>query len=296
MHEPATHAASQSDAAANLARPLPALARNVPPYETTLAFAVATQSPMRIAPSDANTPSTATHGPEDDFRKAVDVGDWVAAATALDQLPDATIQRLITPLPPVALASLDSAARDLAAIVGHTNRVHRNIVFKTNALPPAQPHPDKVRVVKPGTKFPTRQVDGGEVVVHTDAILSTPEGDPWDAPAFSVQYRGKEAATTRWLQFIWREFIVVHPTKGEYRIAGAIETRDNVPWQLTTDPAHPYYLLDVTKPNPERAGHPDTPFYEGEALNNRDAHSTTIFDAPDAQSRFAWPAFKGRRR
>lgn len=88
-----------------------------------------------------------------------------------------------------------------------------------------------------------------------------------------MEYKGGLASESRWLQFIWREIVVSHPTKGEYRVRDTVTTTGGT-YDLTTDPSKPSYNTDSNKP--------DSPFYEAGFRSNRTADSTTIFDQPGA--------------
>jgi len=153
-------------------------------------------------------------------------------------------------------------------------------LYLLNAPPPKQPHPDEVTVNNAGTEAHTSQVPGGNVSVHTGTEMQV--GSNNYTEAFSMGYQGGLAAETRWLQFIWREIVVTHPTKGTYRVNRAITTTGGT-YNLTTDPTSPNYNTDSADSN--------SPFYEAAFVDNRTADATTIFDLPSSMNNIVQSEF-----
>jgi hypothetical protein len=147
-------------------------------------------------------------------------------------------------------------------------------LYLLNAPPPAA-NRTTVTVSKPGTEAHTGKVEGGEVSVHTGTQYTpTAAGAALRPEGFSLGYKGGLASETRWLQFIWREIVVNHPTKGEYHVKAAIGTSAKHGYSLTTDRDKPTYNTD--------SADADNPFYEAGFFSNRTADAMTMFDQPAA--------------
>jgi hypothetical protein len=138
-------------------------------------------------------------------------------------------------------------------------------LYLLNAPPPAAPH--AWAPASTGTEVHSGAVPGGQVSVRTGGQLTA--GGP--SESFQMGYTGGLASDSHWLQFIWREIVVTHPTKGVYALPDPITTSGGH-YALTTDPDDPVYNTDSRDP--------ENPFYEAAFANNRTADSTTIFDLP----------------
>jgi hypothetical protein len=231
-----------------------------------------------------NGPETKAKTPTDEFNDAVKAGNWDAAALALDKLTDTEIQTLLKPMSNSDLGKLDAAAVKLPkATPPLSDRVHRNVVFRRNPGPAKVPkHPDEATVTKPGDEKYKGKVSGGAVSVHTDVEIDTTDGKMGEA--FELQYRGKEAGKTRWLQFIWRE-VEVHPPKGPpTHLGDTVGPADGNQYKLTTDKNKPIWNTDAAKGAA-------SPFYEDSGINNRTEHGTTMFDAPGPYAYLVKPQF-----
>lgn len=216
-----------------------------------------------------NGPTAPAKAPKDAFQDAVKGDNWTEAAMAIKDLPDKDINDLIKGLTDDKLGKLELAAWGLSIMPFQTGayRLRRLVAFKRNP-PPATTEGDHANVTKEGDLKHTGKVTGGEVTVHTGAEYS---GGAYKE-GFSLGYKGKEAAKTRWLQFIWREICVEHPTKKTFRLTDEIGTSGGR-YKLTTDPKKPNYNTDT---DPAKA----SPFYEAGGTNVRTADATTIYDAP----------------
>ena len=139
-------------------------------------------------------------------------------------------------------------------------------LFLLNA-PPPRAATGAAGVPDPGTEVHTGKVEGGTVSVRTDTQL-TPGGDK---EGYGITYKGGLSDESAWLQFIWREFLVEHPVKGEYRVDQAITTTGGT-YQLTTDPSDPQYNTDTASAS--------DPFYEAAGMSGRTAESSTMYDMP----------------
>jgi hypothetical protein len=106
---------------------------------------------------------------------------------------------------------------------------------------------------------------------------SGPDGQEFE-DGFSLKFKGKGAAHSSWLQFIWREIEVEDPVRGTFKLDDVWQTPTGMPYRLTDDPADPHYNVD--------SADPANPFYEAEHVNNRGFQSTTMFDAPRAGEQF----------
>jgi truncated hemoglobin YjbI len=143
-------------------------------------------------------------------------------------------------------------------------------LYLLNAPPPAAAAAD-VTVNAAGTEEHTGTVPGGSVSVRTGAQFTA--GTTAYTEGFSMAYQGGLASDTRWLQFIWREIVVTHPTKGIYRVNAPITTTGGT-YQLTTDTSNPSYNTDSASAT--------SPFYEAAFTDIRTADATTIYDQPGA--------------
>jgi hypothetical protein len=222
-----------------------------------------------------NGPAATAKAPKDAFQEAVKADDWHAAATAIKDLPDKEINDLIKGLTDDQLGKLGLAALGLSLVPFMTGayRLQRLIAFKRNP-PPATTVGDEANVTQEGELKHSGKVGGGEVSVRTGAEYS----GGTHKEGFSVGYKGAEAAKTRWLQFIWREVIVEHPTKKTFRLDDEIGTTGGR-YKLTADPKKPNYNTDT---DPAKG----SPFYEAGGTNIRTADATTIYDAPGAAKGF----------
>jgi hypothetical protein len=232
-----------------------------------------------------NGPETKAKTPTDEFNDAVKAGDWDAAAVALDKLTNTEIQALLKPMSNGDLGKLDTAALKLPkATPPLSDRVHRNVVFRLKPGPAKVPkHPDEATVEKAGDEKYKGKVSGGAVSVHTDVEIDPGDGSKM-GEAFELEYKGKEAGKTRWLQFIWRE-IEVHPPKGDPTYLGdTVGPATGNQYKLTTDKKKPNWNTDAAK---DAA----SPFYEDSGINNRTENGTTMFDAPGSYAHLVNPQF-----
>jgi hypothetical protein len=135
--------------------------------------------------------------------------------------------------------------------------------------PPPRPATGTSAIPDPGTEVHKGAVPGGEVSVRTGVQLDA----AGDKEGYSIGYKGGLSSDSAWLQFIWREVEVEHPTKGGYRVNPPHPiTTSGGSYRLTTDPSAPNYNTDSNKP--------DDPFYEAGFMADRTADSTTMFDEP----------------
>ena len=205
-----------------------------------------------------------------EFTKAAKAGDWNKAAMASFVIDDDKLRKLLGKLSDAELGLLETEAQTLAAVLpGLGDRIHRHVSFQRHAPAKAQKQKDAT-VPDEGTLEHEEKVDGGKVKVHTDAEFKLSDGTIY-SEAFSLSYKGKQASSTRWLQFIWREIEVDDPTKGTFRLDEPVSTTGGS-YRLTTDPAKPSYNTDTASTT--------DPFYDAGAVNNRTSEATTIFDQP----------------
>jgi hypothetical protein len=232
-----------------------------------------------------NGPETKAKTPTDEFKDAAKAADWDAAALALDKLTNTEIQALLKPMTATDLGKLDAAAVKLGkATPPLSDRVHRNVVFRLNPGPAKVPkHPDQATINKPGDEKYKGKVPGGSVSVHTDVEIDPGDGSKM-GEAFELEYKGKEAGKTRWLQFIWRE-IEVHPPKGDPTyLTDTVGPATGNQYKLTADKKKPNWNTDAAK---DAA----SPFYEDSGINNRTENGTTMFDAPGSYAHLVKPQF-----
>jgi hypothetical protein len=232
-----------------------------------------------------NGPGTQAKSPTDEFNDAVKANNFEAAALALDKLTNTEIQALLKPMSYGDLGKLDAAAVKLQkAATPLSDKVHRNIVFRLNPGPAKVPkHPDQAKSTKPGDEKVSETEFGGEVSVHTDVEMELGGGTKM-GEVFQLEYKGKDADKTRWLQFIWRE-IEVHPATGPPKfLDDTVGPPTGNQYKLTTDTKAPNWNTDAAKTAA-------SPFYEDSGVNNRTDDATTIFDAPGAYVSLVTPQF-----
>jgi hypothetical protein len=230
-------------------------------------------------------PKTKTKTPTEEFNDAVKAADWDAAALALDKLTNTEIQALLKPMSNPDLGKLDAGALKLPKLTPPlSDRVHRNVVFRLNPGPAKVPkHPDEGTVKKAGDEKYKGAVAGGDVSVHTDVEIDPGDGSKM-GEVFELEYKGKDAGKTRWLQFISRE-IEVHPKTGSPTFLGdTVGPPTGNQYKLTTDKTKPNWNTDAAKTAA-------SPFYEDSGINNRTDDATTMFDAPGSYANLVTPQF-----
>jgi hypothetical protein len=142
----------------------------------------------------------------------------------------------------------------------------------------AKSHDPQAKVTGTGekAKLTNSTVGGGEVSVSTGINYTIIGLGAERKDGFSLGYAGKDAPTTRWLQFIWRELLITeHPDKTKKlpeSVPAKFPTPYNTTYDSTSDPAKPNYSTD--------AG-PGSPYFEDAGADNRDDGSITIFDTPN---------------
>lgn len=208
--------------------------------------------------------------PTDDLLAGLDVYEALAvrAKADADLLTSGRLSRAVDDL----LADFETRLRPEAKVRARAH-VARIKSFLAHARTADAPHADQVAVLDPGLPAHTAQAGGGDITVRTGMRSKNVSSGVESEERFSISYKGPQASTTRWLQFIWREVVVEHPDRGTFRVAQPITTSGGS-YQLTTDPGAPNYNTDSNK-----AGNP---FYEGGFVNNRTADATTIFDLPSS--------------
>ena len=139
-----------------------------------------------------------------------------------------------------------------------------------------------------GTTAHTGRVGSGTVTVRQD--LRVQVGGATRPPAFAIGYQGPDSQNAHWLQFIWREIIQKDGSNNVTTMPGSITSNVGT-YQLTaggtmTAPGTP----GMTNFNTDSLSSTD-PFYEANALNNRTADATTIYDHPSAADAYVQRAF-----
>ncbi len=148
-----------------------------------------------------------------------------------------------------------------------------------------------LNVKKAGTSEYSGKVGAGQVEIHTGQELER-DGSPDGDNNFALTYTGKDAADSRWLQFIWREVIGVDDKGASTPMKGSITTTGGT-YDLTDDgtaakagtPAKNNYNTDC--PNPS------DPFYEAFGEGERTADSAKMIDLPGPMTPKVEAAFKG---
>lgn len=204
-----------------------------------------------------------------ELKKAIKAGEWRTAAMVCWVLSDAEIRPQFDKLSDSDLDSIEAEAKTMDTILrGLHGKVHRHVSFQKHD-PGKATKVKQVDVEDEGDLEHSAKVGGGKVAVHTDVEANV--GDRAFDEMFSLSYKGKDAAKTRWLQFIWREIEVDEPTKGNFLLDEPVTTTGGT-YPLTTDRSKPSYNTDSSDP--------DSPFYEAGFVSNRTSEATTIFDQP----------------
>lgn len=225
-----------------------------------------------------------------DLATARQDGDWAAAARILSGLDQGSALVLLDGFSARELTTLDAAGvaslpRPEAALL------HRRIAFHRRG-PAAQTAHEEANVLDQGKRRDRTAVPGGTVEVRTGVHYEIP--DPsfhGDFPAgVSLSYRGKEAARTRWLQFLWREVIVERPPRspdGPPRKAWLpLTVTGNAAHKLkTTTGRQRHYVTDSRSET--------SPFYDVGFADNRTDDTTAMFDSPGSLSNHIAPLFAG---
>lgn len=157
-------------------------------------------------------------------------------------------------------------------------------LYLLNAPPPAAAA-STATVGAAGAEAHKGEIAGGKVSTHTGTHYTPIGGGAERTEGFSMGYKGGLASETRWLQFLWREIVVTHPTKGEYRLNKPISSSAKNGYKLTTDITKPDYNTDSASA--------DSPFYEDGGNKSRTADAVTIFDQPNSAIGFVSAEFTG---
>ena len=205
-----------------------------------------------------------------DFDAAATAPDWAKAVDALGRMDEGAAVVVLRARTNAEVTSIAAAAK-----LGGDKKsqlTYRLARFVLNDPGAAAKHADQVSVSKEGKLRASAKVSGGKIKVRTGGKTKNLGSGVESNERFWLEYSGKHAPRTRWLQFIWREIIADDPVKGKYRVAGTMSTTGGS-YALTTDPKLPSYNTDVV---PGTAN----PFYESSGINNRTDTSTVIFDKP----------------
>jgi hypothetical protein len=206
------------------------------------------------------------------FEDAIKVPDYDRAAVLLAAEPDdGKVMDKLKGLSKDQLGKLDAAA--VKSLGAGADRIHRPILFLLHGPAAGTAH-DEVTVESAGTVGKADHAGGGDVEGRTAVKYRPKGGGDLRDPGFSVGYKGADASTSRWLQFIWREIVADHPVRGTYRVDEAVQSSATNRYRFTIDPAKPIYNTD-TNSNTD-------PFYEAGFFDNRSADATTIYDFPSS--------------
>lgn len=219
--------------------------------------------------------------PRREFRDAIDAGDYDKAALALYLADEDDVLKCLKPLDKQELTSLDASLTkhaQLAPFAAPMAELHRYVSFRLHA-PGKAKNEKQAKIVDEGDLGASAKVDGGKAYAYTDVKL---EGEDDTHSNFAFVYKGKQASSTRWLQFIWREILVEHPVKGSFALDEDVTTTGGT-YKLTTDPKKPNYNTDSADKT--------TPFYESGGLTNRTSGGTTMIDEPSQMAVKVHPQF-----
>src|SRR5687768_5226344 len=185
--------------------------------------------------------------------------------------------------------ALDAAAARL--LTRDQSEALRRVIRFVRHKPGAMPAKDVVTVVDPGTAEPKAKADkvaAGSVEFHRDVSITSSASNSKEA--FSLTYKGTDAAEMRWLQFIWRSVVAEFPAatrRGRSRtvpLRKKLQHGKNV-YHLTTNPAQPSWNTDSVSGG--------SAFYEDNTTVNRAAGQLTMFDAPSSMQSDAAGFFPG---
>jgi hypothetical protein len=185
--------------------------------------------------------------------------------------------------------ALDAAAARL--LTRDQSEALRRVIRFVRHKPGAMPAKDVVTVVDPGTAEPKAKADkvaAGAVEFHRGVSMQS--GASTSTEAFSLTYKGTDAADMRWLQFIWRSVVAEFPAatrRGRPRkipLRKKLQHGKNV-YHLTTNPAQPSWNTDSVSGG--------SAFYEDNTTVNRAADQLAMFDAPSSMQSDAAGFFTG---
>ncbi len=191
------------------------------------------------------------------------------------------------------LAEKDREALEVAAtqaldkpLADDLRRIIRFVRYK----PPTGVTPQPFTVEKEGnleSKAGTVLGTGKKVEVRTGVSVKSKAGNSTEA--YTLTYKGADAAEMHWLQFIWRDVVAEFPPKakgGKPRLERLAMPLDHSgrKYGLTTDPARPSWNTD--------AGSRVSPFYEHDTTVNRSSGSLALADFPGSMAKDAQDIFK----
>ena len=168
--------------------------------------------------------------------------------------------------------------------------LHRAIRFVTHK-PATMPNQNVVTVVDAGTseaKLKGDKIAAGAVEFRSGVSYKSKAGDSKEA--YSLTYKGSDAAEMRWLQFVWREIVPEFPASAKGGSPRKIPLRKRLDhgsnvYHLTTDRAKPSVSTDSSSGG--------SAFYEDNATVNRSAGELAMFDAPSSMQTDAAAFFTG---
>jgi hypothetical protein len=216
------------------------------------------------------------------FNAAIAVPNYEEAAGHLMTMNHARWLPVLRAIPAASLDPLAAAVQ--TSMPGWSDDLYRTVRFVAHA-PAAHTTDSQFTFVTQGTVENEADVGGGHVRVQTEpTIQAIGHGNRRIAHGYTMAYTGPDAPRTRWLQFIWREIEVTHPTRGTYKVRGTITTSGGS-YDLTTDPTLPNYNTDAAPGAP-------TPFYEESGGHNRTADATTMWDHPSSMDDLVQTEFR----
>ncbi len=118
------------------------------------------------------------------------------------------------------------------------------------------------------------KVRSGEILRIEETQNGTPTGRTQPVPGFlALEYKGGQAAVTKWLQFAWFELTARIPGVTDRAVfPGSLPPVGGRQRLLTTAPTQPQWIVDSESST--------DPYYESAGLAHRSPQGITIFDRP----------------
>ena len=117
------------------------------------------------------------------------------------------------------------------------------------------------------------EVRSGERLEIEEMRKGTPIGRAIVPGYLALEYKGDQAAVTKWLQFAWFELTAnIRGVTDRAVFPGSLPSIGGNPRQFTTDISKPQWFID--------SANSADPFYDSAGLAHRSRESITIFDRP----------------
>jgi hypothetical protein len=208
-----------------------------------------------------------------DVGRDIGIGIGIEIGRTLQQGPQ---QNMNTDTPPRRKAKRPAGDKKKEASSGSPVFVDQDTDTVTG---PKKPHKDRF-VVTGGNDVPSKEIDcnghKGIIDVSTDVTLTPTEGEAESEHHISISYAddNNKCDDCFWVQFIWREIVIIKKGKKNRKSATIHTTGGTYPLTDDRDPEHPNYNSDSAMKN--------WPGYEWNGPANVDEQRDTMFDRPSS--------------